>query len=93
MSEAGIHFDFYFHLRSAIEGTPRRGQRTYDRAEPEYSQDLDRSADLVLFDTTDGPVVVIEAKRPSVGVASLRSQRKREMSLSQWQNTDKSRAT
>ena len=65
MSEAGIHFDFYFHLRNAIEDTPRRGQRIYDRAEPEYSQDIDGRADLVLFDTTDNPVVVIEAKRPS----------------------------
>ena len=56
MSEAGIHFDFYFHLRSAIEDTPKRGRRTYDRAEPEYSQDIDGRADLVLFDTTDDPV-------------------------------------
>jgi hypothetical protein len=35
MSEAGIHFDFYFHLRGAIEDDPQRGERTYVRIEPE----------------------------------------------------------
>jgi type I restriction-modification system DNA methylase subunit len=65
MSEAGIHFDFYFHLRGAIENDPQRGQRTYARIEPEYtSEDLDGRPDLVLFDTSDDPVLVIEAKRP-----------------------------
>jgi hypothetical protein len=64
MSEAGIHFDFYFHLRSAIDDDPQRGQRTYERVEPEYSQDLDGRADLVVFDASDDPVLVIEAKRP-----------------------------
>jgi len=64
MSEAGIHFDFYFHLRGAIENDPQRGQRTYARVEPEYGQDIDGYADLVLFDTSDDPVLVIEAKRP-----------------------------
>jgi len=56
MSEAGIHFDFYFQLRSAIEDNPQRGQRTYERVEPEYQQDIDGRADLVLFDTNDNPV-------------------------------------
>ena len=65
MSEAGIHFDFYFHLRGAIENAPQRGQRTYACIEPEYtSEDLDGRPDLVLFDTSDDPVLVIEAKRP-----------------------------
>ena len=64
MSEAGIHFDFYFHLRTAIEDDPQRGQRTYERVKPEYKQNIDGRADLVLFDTNDDPALVIEAKRP-----------------------------
>jgi len=48
MSEAGIHFGFYFHLRGAIGDDSQRGQRTYARVEPEYSQDIDGRADLVL---------------------------------------------
>jgi type I restriction-modification system DNA methylase subunit len=63
MSEAGVHFDFYRHLQNTIDDTPQRGARTYERIVPEYSQDIDGRADLVVFDT-DEPVLVIEAKRP-----------------------------
>lgn len=63
MSEAGVHFDFYRHLQNTIDDTPQRGTRTYKRVEPEYSQDIDGRADLVVFDA-DEPVLVIEAKRP-----------------------------
>lgn len=63
MSEAGIHFDFYRHLQNTIDDAPQRGARTYERVEPEYSQDINGRADLVVFDT-DEPVLVIEAKRP-----------------------------
>ena len=63
MSEAGVHFDFYRHLQNTIDDTPKRGTRTYERVEPEYSQDIDGRADLVVFDADD-PVLVIEAKRP-----------------------------
>lgn len=64
MDEAGIHFDFYHHIRNAIEDDPQRGQRTYERVKPEYKQNVDGRADLVLFDTNDDPALVIEAKRP-----------------------------
>jgi hypothetical protein len=64
MSEAGIQFDFYFHLRDAIDDDPQRRGRIYEHIEPEYGQDIDGYADLVLFATTDNPILVIEAKRP-----------------------------
>ena len=64
MDEAGVHFDFYHHIRNAIEDDPQRGQRTSERVKPEYKQNVDGRADLVLFDTNDDPALVIEAKRP-----------------------------
>lgn len=63
MSEAGVHFDFYRHLQNAIDDSSQRGSRTFERVEPEYNQDIDGRADLVVFDSND-PVLVIEAKRP-----------------------------
>lgn len=71
MSEAGVHFDLYRHLQNAIEADPERGDRTYDAVAPEFGDDIRGFADLVLFDDSNRPVLVIEAKRPS-GEASRR---------------------
>jgi type I site-specific restriction endonuclease len=65
MSEADTLGDFYYYLRNAVETTPQRGQRTYDRIAQEYTQDISGRADLVLFDADDDPVLVVEAKRPN----------------------------
>lgn len=64
MSEAGIHFEFYRYLQNAIEEEPNRGTRMYGRVAPEYGDDIDGFADLILFDKYDEPVLVIEAKKP-----------------------------
>lgn len=65
MSEAGVHFELYRHLENAIDENPTRGDRTYSTVTPEYTGEISGRADLVLFDSTDDPVLVIEAKRPS----------------------------
>jgi len=65
MSEANIHFDFYYQLRSALEDDPQRNGITFGELETEYGEDIDGFADLVIFDASDEPVVVIEAKAPS----------------------------
>lgn len=62
MSETAVHFKFHHYLLNAIEDEPQRGARSYKHVEPEFNQDIDGSADLVLFDA-DEPVLVIEAKR------------------------------
>ena len=67
MSEAGVHFKFHHHLLSAIEDTPQRGVRSYDRVEPEYSQDIEGRADLVVFDA-DEPVLVIGTAKAKVRI-------------------------
>lgn len=64
MSEAKVHFDFFHHLQNAIEDNPLRGKRTYGRVAPEYGDGIDGFADLILFDSEDEPILVIEAKRP-----------------------------
>lgn len=64
MSEARIHFDLYHHLQNAITNEPTRGKRTYDSVVPEYGDGIDGFADLILFDDSGDPVLVIEAKRP-----------------------------
>lgn len=65
MSEAGVHFEFYRHLENAIDDEPQRGNRTYEKVVPEFGDGIRGYADLVLFDTSNDPVLVIEAKRPS----------------------------
>jgi len=67
MSEADIHFDFYRYLENEIEENPNRGKITYSHSRPEYSQDIDGRADIVVFDDNDDPVFVIEAKKPGGG--------------------------
>jgi len=67
MSEADIHFELYRHLENAIEDNPDRGAITYGTARPEYSEGISGRADIVVFDTNDDPVFVVEAKRPDNG--------------------------
>lgn len=67
MSEADIHFELYRHLQNAIEENPDRGRITYGTARPEYSEGISGRADIVVFDTNDDPVFVVEAKRPDNG--------------------------
>ncbi|OYR83275.1 N-6 DNA methylase [Halorubrum ezzemoulense] len=64
MSEADIHFEFYRHLQNAIEEQPSRGSMTYGAVRPEYNHGISGRADLVIFDESDNPLLVIEAKRP-----------------------------
>lgn len=64
MSEADIHFEFYRHLQNAIEQNPQRGNIEYDYARPEYGDGISGRSDIVVFDSDDEPVFVIEAKRP-----------------------------
>lgn len=67
MSEADIHFELYRHLQNAIEENPDRDGITYGTARPEYSEGISGRADIVVFDTNDDPVFVVEAKRPDNG--------------------------
>lgn len=67
MSEAGVHFEFYRHLQNAIDDDPHRGKRTYETIIPEYGENMAGFADLVLFDESNDPILVIEAKRPGDG--------------------------
>ncbi len=72
MSEADIHFEFYRHLMNAIEDEPYREGVEFSDARPEYGERIDGFADIVLFDESGDPVVVIEAKAPE---GSSRSRR------------------
>lgn len=63
-SEADIHFEFYRHLQNEIDAEPQRNGITFGKAQPEYGEDTDGFADIVLLDDDDDPVVVIEAKSP-----------------------------
>lgn len=65
MSEADVHFEFYRHLQNAIEDQPHRNGITFGDARPEYGEDIDGFADIVVFDSAGSPVVVIEAKAPN----------------------------
>lgn len=67
MSEADIHFELYRHLQNAIEENPERTGITFGTARPEYSEGISGRADIVVFDTNDDPVFVVEAKRPDNG--------------------------
>lgn len=64
MSEADIHFEFYRHLMNAIEDKPFREGVEFSDARPEHSEGINGFADIVLFDESGEPVVVIEAKAP-----------------------------
>lgn len=64
MSEADIHFEFYRHLMNAIEEESYREGMEFGDARPEYGEDIDGFADIVLFDGSGDPIVVIEAKAP-----------------------------
>jgi len=64
MSEADVHFEFYRHLQNAIDDQSHRGAITFDTVRPEYGDDMDGFADIVLFDEVGDPVVVVEAKSP-----------------------------
>jgi type I site-specific restriction endonuclease len=64
MSEADVHFEFYRHLMNAIEDEPHRGGIEFRDARPECGEGIEGFADIVLFDATGDPVVVIEAKSP-----------------------------
>jgi len=67
VSEADIHFDFYRHLENAIDDKAKRGSVRFDTVRPEYSDGIGGRADLVIFDESDDPVLVIEAKKPGNG--------------------------
>lgn len=62
MSEAAVHFEFYRHLRNAIDDDPSRGNMVYSDVRPEFGKGINGFADIVLFDSAGDPVVVIEAK-------------------------------
>jgi len=64
MSEADIHFALYHHLQNAIEEEPVRGTIRYGAVRPEYGDGISGRADLVVFDASDNPLLVIEAKKP-----------------------------
>lgn len=64
MSEADVHFELYRHLQNAIDDEPRRGGIEYGYARAEYGEGISGRADIVVFDSDDDPVFVVEAKRP-----------------------------
>lgn len=65
MSEADIHFEFYRHLANAVSEEPRRNGLVFDDVTPEYGENINGFADIVIFDSDGSPAVVIEAKAPS----------------------------
>lgn len=65
MSEADIHFEFYRHLANAVSDEPHRNGITFGEVRPEYGEDIDGFADIVLFDASGSPAMVIEAKAPN----------------------------
>ena len=72
MSEADVHFEFYRHLQNAVDADPQRNGLTFGDVRPEYGEDMDGFADIVLFESDGSPAVVIEAKAPN---GSSRSRR------------------
>lgn len=72
MSEADIHFEFYRHLQNAIDDQPVRDGLTLGDVRPEYGENIDGFADIVLFDESGDAVVVIEAKAPKGNSRSRR---------------------
>lgn len=65
MSEADIHFEFYRHIANAIGEKPNRGAIEFGKVRPEYGEDTDGFADIVIMDSNDDPVMVVEAKAPN----------------------------
>jgi len=59
--EAKIHFELYHHLQNVIGGRPSFRGIQFTRVEPELR--IDGKPDIVIFDKTDKPWLVIEAKR------------------------------
>jgi type I restriction-modification system DNA methylase subunit len=72
MNEAEIHFEFYRHLANAVGENPHRDGITFGDIRPEYGEDIDGFADIVLFEANGSPVVVIEAKAPNGSTRSRR---------------------
>lgn len=64
MSEADIHFEFYRHLQNTIEKDPVRDGMVFGDVRPEYGESIDGFADIVIFDDSGNPFVVVEAKAP-----------------------------
>lgn len=64
MSEADIHFELYRHLKNAAEAQPNRDGLECGAIRPEYGDDIDGFADIVLFEADGSPFLVIEAKAP-----------------------------
>lgn len=64
MSEADVHFEFYRHLQNALDDQPDREGVTFGDVRPEYGEDMNGFADIVILDDDGEPVVVIEAKSP-----------------------------
>lgn len=64
MSEADVHFELYRHLQNAIEENPDRGSVTFGTARPEYGENIEGFADIVVFNDDSEPVFVVEAKKP-----------------------------
>ncbi|RKD97829.1 N-6 DNA methylase [Halopiger aswanensis] len=64
MSEADVHFELYRHVQNAIDDQPSRGQITFGSARPEYSEGISGRADIVIFDDSHNPILVVEAKKP-----------------------------
>lgn len=72
MSEADIQVEFYRHLANEIEDQPQRNGMAFGDIRVEYGEDIDGFADIVLFDQSGDPVMVIEAKSPNGGARSRR---------------------
>lgn len=64
MSEADVHFELYRHLQNAIEEEPDREGITFGTARPEYGENIEGFADIVIFDDSGDAVFVVEAKKP-----------------------------
>lgn len=64
MSEADVHFELYRHLQNAIEDEPNRNGVTFGTARPEYGENIEGFADIVVFDDSGDAVFVVEAKKP-----------------------------
>ncbi|RJT04760.1 N-6 DNA methylase [Halococcus sp. IIIV-5B] len=64
MSEADVHFELYRHLQNAIEANPDRDGVTFGTARPEYGENMEGFADIVIFDENGDSVFVVEAKKP-----------------------------
>lgn len=64
MNEADIHFELYRHLQNAVEEQPNRDGLECGAIHPEYGDEINGFADIVIFEADGSPFVVIEAKAP-----------------------------